>query len=149
MSDNLQPGLGTFMSVSATLPATYDETGYEALTPSKIGEITDVPSYGPQHDVVSHVPLETGITAKFHGAKNNGSITVPMALDKADAGQVILKAGLASKARHAFKVTFPDGSSEYFSAKIFSFRTGASIGNVVMAEVMLEIETDIVEVDAP
>lgn len=148
MNDNLQPGLGTTLGISDDLPATEDEAGYTdaGVEFSTIGEITDIPEYGPNHDVVSHVPLATGITAKFHGAKNNGSLSVPVALDREDAGQILAKTALGNKARHSFLVTYPDGTEEYFQGKIFGFTRGASIGSVVMATVNLEIETDIVEV---
>jgi len=148
MSDNLSPGLGTTIAVSAALPATDNVAGYGALTFTTIGEVTDIPSFGPEHDVVTHVPLATGLTAKYHGSKNTGSLTVPMALDRTDDGQTALKDALSSKDRIAFEITYADGSIDYFSGKVFSFTRGASIGEVVTAEVMIEIETDIIEDDA-
>lgn len=146
MSDLLKPGLGTVFSVSASLPATENEAGYEALTFLAVGEVTEVPTFGPEHDVVTHVPLATGITAKYHGALNNGSITVPMALSPTDTGQIALKTALSGKTRIAFAVEYADGSFDYFQGKVMSFQRGASIGDVVTAEVMIEIETAIIEV---
>lgn len=148
MSDALSPGLGTTIAISATLPATDNEAGYEALTFITIGEVTDIPSFGPAHEVVTHVPLSTGITAKYHGSKNNGSLTVPMALDRTDSGQTALKTALTGKDRVAFAVEYADGSFDYFQGKVFSFTRGANIGAVVTAEVMIEIETDLIEVAA-
>lgn len=148
MADVLKPGLGTLIAVSDDVPATLDAAGYAAVgvVYSTIGEVTDIPAFGPEHDVVTHTPLATGTTAKYHGAKNNGSITIPMGLASTDAGQTALKAALVSKARHAFRITYADGKIDYFSGKVFSFTRGASIGEVVTAEVMVEIETDIVSV---
>ena len=148
MSDLLKPGLGTTFSVSATLPANELSATYEALTWVVTGEVTEIPSFGPEHDVVTHVPLATGITAKYHGALNNGSMTIPMALDPADLGQTALKTALGSKARIAFQVSYADGTADFFQGKVMSFQRGASIGEVVTAEVMIEIETNIVEGDA-
>ena len=107
MSDDLKPGLGTVFAISATLPATPNEAGYSALTWVTVGEVTDIPTFGPSHEVVTHTPLATGVTAKYHGAKNNGSLTIPMALDPTDTGQIALKAALANRARVAFKPTAP------------------------------------------
>lgn len=149
MADDLKPGLGTVFAISATLPASETDTAYAALTWVTVGEVTDIPAFGPAHEVVTHVPLSTGITAKYHGAKNNGSVTIPMALDPTDTGQTALKSALASKDRVAFKVAYADGTNDYFSGKVFSFTRGASIGSVVTAEVMIEIETDIVEDTTP
>jgi hypothetical protein len=145
MSDALKPGLGTTLQLSATLPTTQTDAAYAALTWITVGEVTDIPSFGPAHEVVTHVPLATGVTAKYHGALNNGSITVPMALNPADTGQVALKTALASKTRIAFKVDYADGTNDYFQGKVMSFTRGASIGSVVSAEVMIEIETPIIE----
>ena len=148
MADNLSPGLGTVLSVCATLPANELAATYEALTWIVVGEVTEIPSFGPEHDVVTHVPLATGITAKYHGALNNGSITVPMGLDKDDTGQTALKTALGSKARIAYQVSYADGTADFFQGKVMSFQRGASIGEVISAEVMIEIETTIVEGDA-
>lgn len=146
MVDNLKPGLGTTLGVSATLPATETEAGYAALTFLTIGELTQIPEYGPEHAVVTHAPLATGVTAKYHGALNNGSVTLPMGHDVTDTGQTALKTALASKARIAFEVTYADGAIEYFSGKVMSFRRSADISQVVGASAMVEIETNIIEV---
>jgi hypothetical protein len=145
MSDALKPGLGTTLQLSATLPTTQTDAAYAALTWITVGEVTDIPSFGPAHEVVTHVPLATGVTAKYHGALNTGSITVPMALNSADTGQAALKTALANKTRIAFKVDYADGTNDYFQGKVMSFTRGASIGSVVSAEVMIEIETPIIE----
>lgn len=149
MADDLKPGLGTFIGVSAALPATEDAAGYAAVVSyDEVGELTEVPEYGPEHDTVTHVPLKTGITAKFHGALNYGSLSMPMALSVADAGQIVLKAALESKARIAMKITYADGSVDYTQGKVMGFMRGASIGGVVAATVKFEIETKIIEVAA-
>jgi hypothetical protein len=141
MSDDLSPGIGTILSVVAAVPATNDDAGFGALTLVPVGEITEVPEYGPTSEVVTHVPLATGITAKYHGAINMGSITVPLAIDRADAGQVILRAAEVSRDRISFGITYPDGTIEYFQGKVFSFTIGASAGAVVSGNCNIEIET--------
>jgi Lambda phage tail tube protein, TTP len=145
MSDTLKPGLGAVLAISVALPADETIAGYEALTWLVVGEVTDIPEFGPAHEVVTHIPLATGITAKYHGAKNNGSITVPMALDVADPGQAIVRSALLNKKRHSFSVTYIDGAVDYFQGKVFSFTRGANISAVVTASVNIEIETDITE----
>jgi len=150
MADLLKPGLGTYIEVTATLPADELLATYEALTGfAEVGELTEVPEFGPQFDTVTHVPLKTGTTAKYHGAKNNGSITLPMALSPTDAGQVILEAAMAAKTRITFSVVYADGAIDFYQGKVMSFTRGASIGSVVTASVMVEIETDIVSAAAP
>ncbi len=152
MSDNLQPGLGTTIGISATLPTTEDTeaaTGYPSLTLINIAEVSDIPSFGPAHDLVEFTSLESGIVAKYHGALNNGSITVPLGRFDGDTGQAALKTALADKARVAFGVTYADGAIDYFQGKVMSFTRATGIGSVITAEVQIEIETKIVEEAAP
>lgn len=126
-------GIGASVEVSATAPGTYDTTGYAALTWTEVGEVTEIPEHGPEYSEVTHSPLKTGIVNKYHGELNYGSVSLPMAFDSADAGQTILRGAITSKDEISFKLTYSDGSIEYTSGKVFSFRRGASVGSVVPA----------------
>ena len=145
----VRESIGTKFSVSATLPTTLDDddtTGYASLTGTLVGEVTEVPEYGGQAATVEHTPLATGITRKFHGAINYGSLTVPLALDRDDAGQAILSGAFASKAQIAFLVEYPDGTQDCFLGKVMSeIRRSSNSGNVVSGNVMIEIDTPIYE----
>ncbi|WP_157057550.1 hypothetical protein [Loktanella sp. 3ANDIMAR09] len=142
-------GIGGFLSASAAAPATYDSTGYAALTWSDVTQASEIPEFGPEHSPVTFTPLKTGIVDKFHGELNYGSFTVPGALDADDAGQGILKAALASKDEISFRETRSDGSIRYFSGKVMSFRTGQSVGSVVPFSCMIEVTRATVDVAAP
>ena len=145
----VQESIGTVMSASAALPATYDQTGYEALTYTAIGEVTEIPQHGGEADVIEHTPLATGIVNKFHGAIDYGSLTIPLGLSDGDAGQDIIAAAFASREAISFKVAYPDGLTNYFTAKCMStIKRGASVGNVVSGEFNLELVSAIVEVAA-
>jgi len=145
----LTQGIGGFLSVAAATPATFDAAGYVALTFTKVGGTTEIPEFGAVHAVNEFTPLETGITDKFHGAKNYGSITLPLGYDTADAGQIILLAALASKAAISFRETRSDGSIRYLMGKVFSFPRGQNVGSVNMASCNIEFSTADVEVAAP
>jgi hypothetical protein len=132
-------GIGGFLSASAASPATYDPAGYVALSYDEVGEATEIPEYGAEHSVNTHTPLKTGIVNKFHGELNYGSISIPMAYDELDAGQILLKAAIASKDEISFRETRSDGALVYFSGKVMSFKTGASVGSVVPATCQIEI----------
>lgn len=143
----VRESIGTIFRVSATLPTTLDDnetTGYASLSPTAVGEVTEVPEYGGQAATVEHTPLATGITRKFHGAINYGSLTMALALDRDDAGQDILSAAFASKAQIAFMVEYPDGTQDCFLGKVMSeIRRSANSGNVVSGNVMIEIDTPV------
>ena len=133
--------IGTTWGISATLPATYDALGYGALTLLTVGEITAIPQNGPTTEVVKHTPLVDGITQKFHGATDYGSITIPLGISRADTGQVALRAAQISRDRVAFGTTFPDGTVVFKCGKVMSFTTGAEVGGIVNGEVLVEYET--------
>lgn len=140
--------IGTILSASAASLASQSASDYGALSYDPVGEVTEVPEYGPESATVEHTPLATGITEKFHGAINYGSLDVPIAWDESDAGQDILRDAFASRLAVAISVEYPSGDIDYFQAKVMSLRAGASVGNVRQGTVRLEITTAVVTVAA-
>jgi hypothetical protein len=133
---------GTTIGISSAQPATYNVAGYDALTFSTIGEITDGGSHGRVYAEVTHNPIATRGTQKFKGTFNEGSKTVQMAVSAADAGQIILKTALASDASFSFKVTHQGGDIEYFQALVLSFEKAQSNGDAIYsATVQLSLTT--------
>jgi hypothetical protein len=145
----LTEGIGGFLSVSAAAPATFDASGYGALTWTDVGEASEVPAFGAAYSPVTFTPLKTGIVNKFHGELNYGSITVPLGYDSASAGQIILLAALASKNEISFRETRSDGTIRFISGKVMSFPRGQSVGSVNMASCNIEFTRADVEVAAP
>jgi hypothetical protein len=145
----LTEGIGGFLSVSAAAPATYDASGYGALTWTDVGEASEIPEFGAAYSPVTFTPLKTGIVNKFHGELNYGSITVPLGYDSADAGQIILLAALASKNEISFRETRSDGTIRFISGKVMSFPRGQSVGSVNMASCNIEFTRADIEVAAP
>jgi len=112
---------GTTFSVSAAAPATFDSTGFAALTYTAIGEITDGGSYGRTYNPVTHNPITDRKTYTRKGSYSDGAMTLQMAVaDGGDAGQTILATALNSDAPISVKVAFPDGSVNYFTAIVMS-----------------------------
>ena len=145
----LTEGIGGFLSVSAATPATFDASGYVALTWTEVGEASEVPEFGGAYSPVTFTPLKSGIVNKFHGELNYGSITIPLGYDSADAGQIILLAALASKDEISFRETRSDGSIRYIMGKVMSFPRGQSVGSVNMASCNIEFTRADLEVAAP
>ena len=145
----LTEGIGGFLSVSAATPATFDASGYAALTFTDVGEASEVPEFGAAYSAVTFTPLKTGIVNKFHGELNYGSVTIPLGYDSADAGQIILLAALASKDEISFRETRSDGTVRYIMGKVMSFPRGQSVGSVNMASCNIEFTRADVEVAAP
>lgn len=138
---------GTTIAVSASAPATYDAAGFAALTFVDIGEVTDLGEFGREYASVTHNPLGDRKTVKRKGSYNDGAITMQMARVPGDAGHVILLAGLDSDDSYSFEVTLQDGTVNYFSAQIMSYKTGVgSVDQITTASTTLEIDNDIIEV---
>ncbi|MFD1951865.1 hypothetical protein ACFSGX_13915 [Sphingomonas arantia] len=141
---------GTTMGVSVAAPATMDAAGYAALTYTTIGGVESIPAFGATSAVNSFQPLN-GPQEKHKGPVNYGSLQIPMATDKADAGQTIMGTlgEPDNNAMGSFIVTFPNGDKRYFRGRVFgSPETVGSATNVLMTNATVEINTKVVKVNA-
>lgn len=143
---------GITLSVAAEVPATFDDQGYDALSWEEVGEVTDLGEYGPNVEVVTHNPLNTGVTQKLPGFINYGSQTIALGWDVSDAGQSILSDAAndpATAGEHSVKVEYSDGSIDYYSGRVFSYtKAPGSANSVVGSNVTFEINTQVVNVPA-
>jgi len=139
MPDSVQTLVETTISVSATLPATFDDTGYAALTFSAIGQVTDWTPGGQVYNVVTSNPIAQRSTDKYKGTFNNGADSITVNRDDDDAGQIIIQSALLSDADQAFEVTYQDGTIDYFTGKVVSFDTVAGgADSIVQKTISLE-----------
>lgn len=136
----IQSAAGASIGISAAAPATYNVAGYEALTFTNIGEVTDLGEFGREYNLITHNPIDTRATKKLKGSYNEGQISLTVALDTADAGQNLAKTASASDADYSMVVEMQNGAKYYFPAKVMSFKIGVgSVDNVVSATISLEI----------
>ncbi|HQV22661.1 MAG TPA: phage tail tube protein [Agitococcus sp.] len=151
MTDSIvQTSAGTTIAISAVLPTTDDAAGYAALTWAAIGEVTDLGEFGREYATVTHNPVASRRTIKRKGSYNDGTMALQLALDRDDAGQILVKTALASDANKAFRITYQDGSKDYFSAMVMSFKTNVgSVDQILSGSINLEINTDIIPVALP
>lgn len=141
---------GTTISLSATLPATYDATAFAALTFTEIGEVSDLGEFGREYNVVKFNPLKDRRTVKRKGSYDDGTVQVQLAKAVKDAGQIILNTALNSDNSHAVKIVLQDGSIFYFSAQISSGTTNVGgVDQITAGTYKLEIDNDIIEVPVP
>jgi hypothetical protein len=134
----VQTSAGTQLYVSAALPAALDVAGYEALTYTVVGEITDLPEFGIEYNTVTHLPLGTRALETFKGSFSEAPTTLELGLDNSDAGQVILNTALGSDDNYSFKVVLQNGDTYYRLARVTSFKiTVGGPDNIVSASVML------------
>ena len=141
---------GTTISISAALPATYDETTFKALAFTEVGEVSDLGEFGREYNVVKFNPLKDRRTVKRKGSFDDGTVQVQLAKAATDAGQVILRAATNSDASHSVKIVLQDGTTFYFTAQVSS--STVNVGNVdqiTSSTFKLEIDNDILEVAPP
>lgn len=145
------PAAGSTLAISAAAPATFDEAGYSALTFTEIGGIEKLGAIGAAVKKIEFQPLK-GPLQKHKGSPDYGSLNPPIAHDAADAGQTLLRAAAVpgNNARYSFKATYSDGSVRYFQARVFGYpETVDGADSIIMANPTIEIDTEIVKVDAP
>jgi len=140
---------GTTIGIAAA-PATYDLAGFDALSFDLIGEVTDAGEYGKVFNLVTHNPLATRQTVKKKGSFNNGSVTLQLAIDEADVGQLAAKAALESDASFSIAVTKQNGAIDYFTAQVMSFTDAiGGVDSIEGGSIQLEIDDEIIPKAAP
>lgn len=133
---------GSTFKISAAAPATFDSTGYAALTFTTVGEITDLGEFGREYALVTHQPVGSRGTQKHKGSFNEGTITLQLGLDTDDAGQVLCKSASLSDSDYSIVVTTQNGDKYYAQAKVMSFKVGVGgVDSITTATCTLELTT--------
>jgi hypothetical protein len=139
---------GTTLRISASAPATFDESGYNTLftaspAPALVGEITDLGEFGREFALVTHNPVGSRGTQKFKGSFNEGTMTLSLGLDTDDAGQILMKAASISDNDYSFMVTTQNGDKYYFQGKVMSWKVGVGgVDQITTATATLELTTN-------
>ena len=145
-----QTSANVTIEVSAAEPATYDSTGFAALTFTKVGGVMSVGAFGGQAELITYDLLDERVTKKLKGTINYGQIQLEMVLETADAGQLLIEAGALGAAIdtiHSFKVTLNDGTVNYFTGVIMGFEKNVgAANNVVSVTSNIELDNAVVTV---
>lgn len=140
---SVRTSAGTTIGISSSAPATFNATGYDALTFTSIGEVTDLGEFGREYNLVTHNPLASRGTVKKKGSFNEGTTTVAVGLDTDDAGQILVKTASTSDSDYYFKITTQNGDIYYFAAQVMSFKVSvAGVDSISSATINLEITTN-------
>lgn len=132
--------VGSTLHAVATAPASYDSTGYAALTWVAVGEIKDIPAFGISRNSIPFTPLASGVTQKYAGTSDAGKISLSFLSNTDDAGQIVLKTGRGSNSPISIKVTSQNGDVYYFRAIVLSYKLAIGDANgLTMATCELDI----------
>lgn len=137
-----QSSAGAVLKVSASTPATFDGTGYAALSFTTVGEITNFGEFGRVYQLIKHNPVATRGTQKKKGSYDEGSMALQMALDTDDAGQILMKAAVNSDSAYSFLVQMQNGDKYYMQGLVMDFKVGVNgADNMTSASSNLEVTT--------
>lgn len=111
---------GATLSISATLPSTYDVAGYDlsSIVFTKLGQVESVGPHGVNASVSEFTPVDTAVVAKVKGSKNYGALSVVLGSIPSDAGQAILKAAVESNAHYSLELRYPDSEYHYLDVLV-------------------------------
>lgn len=128
-------------AISASLPATYDASGYGATTIAytAIGKVQNFHAYGSKRAVSTFKPI-SGAAEYLKGTPEYGQGDMVMGDVPADAGQVILKAAEASANHYSLKITYADGEIHYLDVLVSGWvLSGGAQGNPMLRTATLNV----------
>lgn len=137
----VQSAAGATLGISATPPATFDKTGWNAAVFTPIGEITDLGDLPSRtYDKIEHKPVGNRRTQKKKGGYDEGATQLTVGLDTKDAGQILVKAALKSDSDYYFCETLQNGDKYYYPALVMGFKPNVgTVNNIVNAQISLEV----------
>ena len=150
MADVITYG-GAVFSLSAGVPATYTSAGFAALTYTQIGELMSFGDRCQTFEDVNYNTIGDRATKHLKGTTDQPETEIEMAIDRNDAGQLLLKVAKGSDAEYSFKVVYSNGEIDYFQALVYSFVTVGGDANTVRtgtASVRINFQ-DVIEVPFP
>ena len=99
---------GTTIGISASQPATYDAAGYEAVTYTTIGSVTDLGEIPSRvYELVTLYYVASRGQSKAKGGFSLGSQSITYALDADDTGQALVDTATDSDAEYSVKISHP------------------------------------------
>lgn len=151
------------MGISSTMgsrayigPATAltDPSAMTGLTFVEIGEVESIGEFGDTAAAITFTSLAAARVRKLKGARDAGDVSIVVANDPADAGQIAAIAAEKTPYTYAIKVVAADAVTEdwtnseyYFAAKVMSARLGQKGANDVNKRtIVLAIDTAIHEI---
>ena len=124
------------LHVCAAAPATQTVSGFEALTFTEVGEVTDLGESGSTLGFAEHSALKDGITRPVPAFVTFNERTITMGYDAEDAGQALLESavnGANLRVKHSFKIVLQSGRILYRTGYITGFNVGVPGGNSVVS----------------
>lgn len=134
---------GSTLAICASQPSTYDASGYNALTWTSVGEVTNIGEFGRMYELLKHNAIAVRSTVKKKGTYDEGQLALQLGLDTDDAGQILMKAAAASDNDYSIRVVTQNGDKYYMQAQVMSFKPNVGGPNQITgASAALEITSN-------
>lgn len=124
MSDQITPLAGSVVYISATLPATYNQAGFEAVPWTEVMQTISLTGGGVTLEESSYVLLKDGNTVQRPGVKTYNAYEVEMQPLLSDAGQTLYRSLTEDRQPFSLKIVFSNGDTEYTTARGNGFAPG-------------------------
>lgn len=143
-----------YASATAAVTATDTAAEWDALTWVEVGEVISYSEFGANYDEITHQPISDGLTYKYKGTRNDGSLQLSLGHSPADAGQALLVTQLASYDAYPFKVALNDdpggtGSKPtrfFIAGRVMSYTANpGSVNSVVTSSCTISISGTVLE----
>ena len=102
-----------YISATGDAPATFDATGFAALTWTRWKGIVTFPDLTNTEEDVTYAPIDEPVTQHAKGTTTFDGMDVEFASIPSDAGQVIVATAKAAKTDWNFKFEMSDGVTIY------------------------------------
>lgn len=131
---------GTTFGISASAPATYDASGYAALTFTTVGEISDLGEIPSRiYELVTWQPINERGMRKAKGGYQIGSQTITIGIDPDDAGQTLLDSATSSDTVYSVKIANTNLGTIYARALIMGGpKSYGDVNTIATRQITLE-----------
>lgn len=140
-------GTRIYIGASVTSAAADTLAEFQAMTGwTEIGLVESIGEFGDRASIVTFAAINDSRMRKQKGTRDAGDLTLTVAHDPADTGQIAIEAAEATANGYAFKVLLPDsgGTIKFFRAFVASqpLNVGGN-DNVVRKTYQLAIDSAI------
>lgn len=143
MSVSPLPTIGTKLYISATLPATRNAAGFNAI--NNFVEIGGIITSGARDRAFGSeeiTQLGSGGSVSIKTFMPVTTIDTEMLEDMADAGQVLCETAWAdTEADYSFQLLLPNGDKVFCTAKVMNFASSALDGNARKRTLSLSVQS--------
>ncbi|PHS13470.1 MAG: hypothetical protein COA78_06955 [Blastopirellula sp.] len=154
MSD-VSTSAGAIIYIGAAAPSAFDKAGYEAVTWTEVGEVSNIDGdLGKVFSLSTFNLLKEAGVVKRKGSYNNGSITVQYGYHRTDTGQAAVVAAAGIQTTLPFKIALGDQETTQIYFMALTMGDPINIGgsdDFITSTVTLEIdsESDVLKEVAP